>query len=194
LLASPEVVKLRRVTKLALSVSGAFLMSLVACASRPAPPPETPATPVSVAKPPEEPDPEPTEEAPERASAPPPAELAKIKCERANDFSPVVLDAASYPNRRGATASRFSEVPTTKEEPLEACGVKGSLEALLRLRCDDGSNPFPSREAAHGSRSGNVGAGGRCGSIVDLYQVPCREQTYKVFIDMYMCPGASTAS
>jgi hypothetical protein len=169
------------------------LMSLVACASRPAPTPETPATPVSVAKPPDEPDPEPTTEGPDPAPAPP-EEVGKIKCERSDDFSPVVLDAASYPNRRGATATRFSNIPTSKEEPIETCGVRGSLEALLRLRCDDGSNPFQSPEAAHGSRSGNVGPGGRCGSIVDLYQVPCREQTYKVFIDMYMCPGASTAS
>lgn len=104
------------------------------------------------------------------------------------------LDAASYSRRRGASATRFSTVPTKKEEPLEACGVRGSLEALLRLRCDDGSNPFKSPEEAHASRSGNVGAGGRCGSIVDVYRVPCREQTYEVFIDMYVCPAESTAS
>lgn len=104
------------------------------------------------------------------------------------------LDAASYSRRRGASATRFSTVPTKKEEPLEACGVRGSLEALLRLRCDDGSNPFKSPEEAHASRSGNVGAGGRCGSIVDVYRVPCREQTYEVFIDMYVCPTESTAS
>lgn len=169
-------------------------MSLVACASRPAPPPETPATPVSVAKAPEDPDPEPVAEEPGRAPVTAPTELGKIACERASDFDPVRLDAASYPNRRGATAKRFSEIPTTKETPIEECGVRGSVAALLRLTCNDGSNPFQSPEAAHNSRSGNVGAGGRCGSIVDLYRVPCREQTYEVFIDMYMCPGASTAS
>jgi hypothetical protein len=61
------------------------------------------------------------------------------------------------------------------------------MEWMLSLTCDDGSRPFRGFDHAHAARVGNVGKGGSCGSIVDLYEVPCPEGTYKIFIDAYVC-------
>jgi hypothetical protein len=133
-----------------------------------------------------EPDPQPVADPPPRSEA--------VTCERPDEFGPVMVDIQLYGKRRGASAKRFSELVTTKAEPIEACGVRGSLVELVRLRCDDGSNPFGSLEEAHASRAGNVGAGGRCGSIVDLYKVPCPEKTYDVYVDMYVCVSSTEAS
>jgi len=105
-------------------------------------------------------------------------------------FGPTLVPAAIYAARTGADAHKFSELGvSTKERPLEECGLKRVLVRLVTLTCDDGSNPF-SRDlkAAHMSRSGNVGPGGRCDSIIDRYEVACPERTYAVFADMYICP------
>lgn len=87
-------------------------------------------------------------------------------------------------------ARRFSELSdTTKQRPLEECGLRTVVERLLTLRCDNGSNPFGSDfRAAHASRAGSFGPGGRCASIIDRYDVPCPERTYQIFADGYYCP------
>ena len=95
------------------------------------------------------------------------------------------------PERAGerywSSARRFSEVAATVGEPVEVCGVDGSLRWLTRLTCDDGSNPFADKAEAHRARVGNLGSGGRCERIVDGYSVECPERTYDVKIDMYHC-------
>jgi hypothetical protein len=171
-----------------------FLVSFAACAKQPAQPAAAPVPAASVPVAPPEPAPETTasETQPPEPETPPAPE--KLDCERASVTQPVMLDPTRYLNRHGSAARRFSDIPTTKEAPLEECLVRGSVEALLRLRCDDGSNPFATPQAAHQSRAGNVGPGGRCDSIVDVYKVPCPEKTYDVYIDMYNCPQKSTAS
>ncbi len=114
-------------------------------------------------------------------------------CEREELLAPYRYSEVAFAARYGGQAKRFSEVPTTKERPLEACGLGTSLGELVRLTCDDGSNPFGgNRRAAHQSRRGNVGPGGQCGAIVDVYVVPCPEGTYDVHMDMYFC-GPATA-
>lgn len=90
---------------------------------------------------------------------------------------------ASYGHRD----AKFSDSPSTVARPIEVCGMPDQLGYLTRLTCDDGSHPFASRDDADASRVGNVGKGGRCGRIVDHYQVPCPEKTYDVFIDPYRC-------
>jgi len=95
---------------------------------------------------------------------------------------------AEWEQRRGATATRLSEVPSTKDEPIEVCTIPEEMTWLLRVRCDDGSYPFPDYDHAHAARVGNVGPGGACGAIIDLYQVPCPEGAYQVYVDAYVCP------
>lgn len=106
----------------------------------------------------------------------------------------VRLSGDEAEQRHGRTAIRFSSVTSTKEQPIEVCGLRDQLGWLVRATCDDGSNPFTSagdREAAldraHESRRGSYGPGGRCKSPIDMYVVTCPERTYEVHMDMYMC-------
>lgn len=101
---------------------------------------------------------------------------------------PVGATPEEWAARKGAGLARYSQAQTTKDEPVEVCGIPAQMEWLLGLTCDDGSRPFTSYDHAHAARAGNVGPGGRCGSIVDLYEVPCPEGTYQIFIDAYVCP------
>ena len=117
---------------------------------------------------------------------------AGIECKRQYEFDDnVYVTTKQYERRSGATAQKFSKLQSTKQRPVEVCGIPQELDFLTRLRCDDGLNPYPDRRAAHRSRLGSVGSGGRCGSIIDLYRVPCPEKTYEVYIDFYICPPRS---
>lgn len=120
-----------------------------------------------------------------------PAELAHapIECARpAGQFGPVEVREEVYDARNGAGARKFSEITTSQEHPLEECGLDQVLARLVTLTCDDGTRPFGDNTgAAHSSRRGNTGSGGRCGSIIDLYDVPCPEGAYNVYADMYFC-------
>ena len=78
------------------------------------------------------------------------------------------------------------------ETPIEVCGVQEQLEWLMGVTCPDGSRPFSDMTAAHDSRAGSMGIGGRCGTMIDQYVVPCPEQSVPVFMDLYHCgPGQS---
>jgi hypothetical protein len=95
---------------------------------------------------------------------------------------------ADYATRRGNGAIRFSELDTSLGSPLEECGLEAILRRLVTLQCSDGKNPFDGdARAAHHSRRGSAGQGGRCGSIIDLYDVRCPEGSYEVYADMYFC-------
>ena len=124
-------------------------------------------------------------------------EVAEIACKRLHERDDhVYLTAQQFETRYGASAEKFAEVQSTLERPVEVCGVDLELEFLTRLRCADGSNPYGDlRSDPYGallatldSRRGSFGPGGRCGSIIDLYDVPCPEKTYEVYIDFYICP------
>jgi hypothetical protein len=102
--------------------------------------------------------------------------------------NPVGLPYATWRSvmKRGLT--KFSQVLSSKHEPVELCGVSTENFWLSTLLCDDGSRPLSNRSAAEQARLGNIGNGGRCGSIVDHYQVRCPEKPYDVFIDGFVCP------
>jgi hypothetical protein len=103
-------------------------------------------------------------------------------------MGPVLVSESVYTGRGGLDAVRFSELNSTKQRPLEECGLRTVLQRLATLTCDDGSNPFKGDlQSAHQSRAGNVGPGGRCDSILDRYEVPCPERSYSVYADMYLC-------
>lgn len=107
-------------------------------------------------------------------------------CNDTASMSPVGIPKAEWDNRNGAKATKFSQVVSTKDKPVEMCGVPAENEWLESLTCDDGSKPFGNAENV---RAGNVGSGGRCGSIIDQYVVKCPGgKTYPIFIDAYVCP------
>ena len=111
-----------------------------------------------------------------------------IDCDVGGFMEPNVVPTKKLNRRYGSTATHFSELNTSQEVPVEVCGAKEQVAALLRYQCDDGSNPFSGFSDAHAARVGNTGPGGRCGMIIDLYKVPCPEQEYEVFMDLYSCP------
>ncbi len=103
-------------------------------------------------------------------------------------FAPSLVPDDAYASRNGVMAARFSQLTTSMERPLEECGLRTVLRRLVALTCDDGSNPFRrDPRAAHASRRGSMGAGGRCEQIIDVYVVNCPEKTYEVYADMYFC-------
>jgi hypothetical protein len=66
------------------------------------------------------------------------------------------------------------------------CTVREENRWLESLACDDGSHPVRNAEMV---RQGNVGEGGRCGSIIDQYVPECPGgKKYPIFIDAYVCP------
>ena len=143
------------------------LASVVACVTPGTPPPSRPG-----------------------AAAATPAGAGGITCGRKDDeiFGPSLVPHDAYASRTGVMATRFSQLPTSMEQPLEECGLRTVLKRLVSLRCDDGSNPFDrDMRAAHASRRGSKGAGGRCAQIIDVYAVRCPEKTYEVYADMYFC-------
>lgn len=117
---------------------------------------------------------------------------ASVCSQRADQFGAVTLTAEQATGRYGHGSLRFDQVITSKERAVEVCGPAGELDWLFASSCADGSHPFADRASAHAARKGSVGGGGRCGSIIDDYSVPCPEKTYEIFMDMYMCgPGES---
>lgn len=102
-------------------------------------------------------------------------------------LSAVIWPTAKAHLRRFINETRLDKVITTKTTPVEVCGARGQIAWILRARCPGGSAPFTDGRGAHRSRAGNVGAGGRCGKVVDLYKVPCPGRTYSIFMSLYHC-------
>lgn len=110
-----------------------------------------------------------------------------------DDHKNVELTVVGYPRaawdrRNGAGVTKFSDARSTKARPIEMCDIDAANEWLMGLRCDDGSQPLKTNRDAEQARPGNVGPGGRCGAIIDRYNVPCPERSYPIFIDAYACP------
>lgn len=115
--------------------------------------------------------------------ATPTSGLTKEVCsQRKDELGPVALRADQVELRRGTGAKTFAEITTSKSAPIEVCMPPGEQEWLASVTCSDGSKPTEIR------RSGSVGPGGTCGSILDLYNVTCPDTRYEVYMDMYMCP------
>ena len=109
-------------------------------------------------------------------------------CTDPSDERPVGVPRAEYDKRNGVGVTKFSQVKSTKERPVEMCGIGAGNKWLASLACDDGSRPLHGNSEAERSRVGNVGPGGRCGSIVDHYKVTCGDKAYDIFTDGYVCP------
>lgn len=138
------------------------------------PPPATATTP-----PPSTP--EPTTATPPSVAAAP--GLTKDVCgQRKSEFGPIALRDEQVGMRRGSGVKTFADVASSQQAPIEVCMVAGEHAWLKGVTCTDGSAP------SNSGRSGSVGMGGACNSIIDLYMVTCPEKQYEVYMDMYMCP------
>jgi hypothetical protein len=140
---------------------------------------------------------------PEPAAAPAPADEPKPKkarkpasepvdCYRPDPFGPIQMSPEQYTRRRGAGVTDLSKLRSSKTKPVEVCHVRGQQEFLMSVRCADGTPAFRDVAEVVRARTGSVGTGGRCRTIVDLYEVACPESTYAVYLDMYMCPEGTS--
>jgi hypothetical protein len=109
-------------------------------------------------------------------------------CKDEDPGKAVGVPKAEWDQRNGANITKYSQARSTKDLPLEVCTIRAESELLTTLACEDNSHPIADHEAAEMARVGNVGKGGRCGSIIDLYRVKCPEATYELFVDGYVCP------
>lgn len=115
-----------------------------------------------------------------------------VECYRPESFGPIQMSPEQYARRHGVGVTDLSKLRSSKERPVEVCHVRGQQEFLMSARCGDGSPPFHGVAEVVRARTGSVGTGGRCRTIVDLYEVTCPEATYAVYLDMYMCPQGSS--
>ncbi|HUJ63715.1 MAG TPA: hypothetical protein VLX92_34685 [Kofleriaceae bacterium] len=90
-------------------------------------------------------------------------------------------------------AHKYSEIKSTKDHPVEVCGIPTENDWLTTLTCEDGTHPVKNNGEAEMTRVGNLGPGGRCNSIIDLYRVKCPEASYDIYLDGYVCPAAEQA-
>jgi hypothetical protein len=100
----------------------------------------------------------------------------------------VGMPRAAWEKRKGAGVTHFVDALSTKAEPIKVCGIPAENDWLMATACNDGSHPFTDRHEAEAARVRNVGPGGRCHSIIDLYRVHCPEATYDIYLDGYVCP------
>ena len=105
---------------------------------------------------------------------------------RTDMFGPFQLTAEQAQVRYGQGAKTYADAPTTKQRAVEVCGIQASRAWLGAVTCADGS------AGNQLGRVGSMGQGGRCGAIIDLYEVQCPEKTYEVFIDIYQCTDGET--
>ncbi len=126
------------------------------------------------------------------ADAPRPYRGPRRACQLPKDHDDLAMPAGfsseEMAQSYGANAVTYADAPSTKDQPIEVCGFPAAGSWLSRMTCKDGSHPLPTRNDAERVRVGNVGEGGRCGRIIDQYQVECPEMTYDIFIDAYRGP------
>lgn len=119
--------------------------------------------------------------------APAPAADTNVCDQRSDAFGPYTLDEQQAAARYGQGAKKVTDAPTpAQDKAIEVCGIPASRAWLSSVTCAGGEKPKQL------GRRGSVGVGGRCESIIDKYGLECPEQTYEVYIDIYMCgPGES---
>ena len=103
------------------------------------------------------------------------------------EFGAVPWTAENASERWGNGVTKVAEVRSSMARPIEVCGVTGQLAWLSALVCPDGKPAFEDRGSAHSARVGSMGSGGRCGTVVDAYEVPCSSGTVTVHMDLYHC-------
>ena len=121
-----------------------------------------------------------------RTSSSPPvtSKTTRSPCNRPDPFGPVLMPTADI--RKPPADTNLPAVNSSKESPIELCGIEAELAWLVALRCQNGSAPLRTMRDASAARSHSMRAG-RCDSMVDLFDVNCPERTQAVYVDAYVC-------
>lgn len=113
--------------------------------------------------------------------------LAPVACDTQRERGQLALSPEEYDLRTGKDARALADLRTSRERPVEVCGVHDQHALLMSLTCADGSRPLTTTTDARRARLGSVGTGGRCGKIIDLYRVTCPDRRHDIYMDAYYC-------
>ncbi len=103
---------------------------------------------------------------------------------RPEKAGPFVLDATLAARRRGTGAKTYADVDSTKEQPIEVCGLEGARVWLEKTKCPDGS------VGIQGGRFDSLGFGGRCNTMIERFKVGCPDGNLNVVFAVHFCgPG-----
>lgn len=133
-------------------------------------------------------DPTPSPDAREGSDPPPRPEprVDPMCAHRPEKAGPFLLDATQTMQRNGYAADKITEADSTKEHPIEVCGLEGARKWIAAARCPDGS------VASGEGRVGSVGLGGRCNTMIEKFKVSCPDGPINVFFAVHFCgPGES---
>lgn len=130
-----------------------------------------------------------SDDTPEAVTTPPVPPRDPVDCSSSEPSGALSLSAEELSRRHGRDQTALAELSTSLRRPVEVCGIRGQHAFLLASVCADGSHPFARVTDILTAWKGSQGAGGRCGKLIDRYEVPCAEKRYQVFMDMYFCGG-----
>lgn len=121
------------------------------------------------------------------ADAPPPVPKIDPLCaHRPEKAGPFVLDATLAMQRTGYAAGDYLEVESSREKPIEVCGLEGARKWLEAAKCPDGA------AGAQLGRVGSVGLGGRCNTMIERFKVGCNDGSFSIYFAVHFCgPGES---
>jgi hypothetical protein len=103
---------------------------------------------------------------------------------RPEKAGPFVLDAALAAQRRGTNAKTYVDADSSRDRPVEVCGLEGARLWLEKTKCPDGK---PSQNEG---RVGSAGLGGRCNTMIERYKVGCSEGSINIYLAVHFCgPG-----
>jgi hypothetical protein len=119
-------------------------------------------------------------------AAPPTPKVDPLCAHRPEKAGPFVLDASQTMQRHGYAADNYIEVDSTKEKPIEVCGLEGVRKWIEAAKCPDGS------AGSQQGRVGSVGLGGRCNTMIEKFKVGCPDGSINMFFAVHFCgPGES---
>ena len=93
--------------------------------------------------------------------------------------------------RTGENITTLEKIGLTKEEPIEVCGANQQQQWIQSAACPADFNQAGGQNPVDYRRLGSVGSGGRCGKIIDHYEVICQygeqSKSHLIYMDMYHC-------
>jgi hypothetical protein len=101
-------------------------------------------------------------------------------------LGPIKWPADSLDQRWGTGVTQFSEIESSQARPIEVCSDE-FLVWFSAIQCPNGAPVFQNSNQIHEARKGNLGPGGRCGMIIDEYEISCQTESKIVYVDMYHC-------
>ena len=106
-------------------------------------------------------------------------------------FSAFIWPAEKSELRIGENNNNLGKIGLTKEEAIEVCGPNQQQQWIKTAVCPPEFNQDGRQNPESYRRTGSVGAGGRCGKIIDEYEVVChygeQSKAFLLYMDMYHC-------